>query len=1016
MTSEPTLAGYVDLADILARRNPKDKQFFEVAQLLEAATSKELVSERLGGLTRLYCSLCYAISGEYQFKQVIQGIRKRQVSLLPINELLSPYLSESLFKLLVDFCDERYRATATASGDLIDYVGKILKDPQLSPLYIKASHPDEVDRFLDLLILTNQSSQWLAGDDVKGHSPKESSKWLIELVDDFEKKFDDSEVEPWMLLVSLLQASLVRSQVDDRSLHSFFHRYDLDCHRFRTITNAYPIFYPSQTEFADEIVQGRDVLVSSPTGTGKTVLGLLTIASKAGQSGLSIYATPTRALAYQVTNRLRKLVFDNEPDAVRVFTREDTVTEEMLAKCRVLVGTYEKIDGITRQKLFDKSQVPLVIVDECHTVSNPNRGITLDFFLTKSRAAIPTQRLLLSAVIPEGDRDAFAGWAGVISRQFPWRRTRLDVWVEHLGKRMKPEELLKMNLPAFSVRGARSKREKESSDPVIVRAIDAFRQEKMALIIVDIRATTEKLAHQIAAILNEKAYETLTQDRDLQRIFEKRSKEISESIQRLDRMELVPPALISEISQLLMRGVAFHHAGLPRQVKVEIETLIEKRLLGVVVATTTLEMGVDFPVDIVLIKRLFQTKTINEIRRAIARGPVDRTVMNFVYSRYLDEYFSAYSNIEGRAARAQFAEQGEAIFYADGSDDLRTFRDMYFKERRLGGGGDIYLVEKLVEEKLPRTVRFASDESRGRFLSVLLSLIDAYGGEVDRVLRIVEQSWLWTKLEKMDFLGPHRIVKGVGLVNAEVDFLKRMGLIYSNQNLNQLTRLGQHVNVSLVSPTSVVKMLHFLQSAKLDRLSQEDLEFAMLYCISLSYELHTGPMRKVPLEYETKLSAVTPEPLDSRSLFVALILKLWSSGVPTVDIIRGLKLKSSDYGFIEHDIPENAVWLLQFLLSIFSDKSFSVTDGLMKTSRLLVEKLKFGSDNPAAMTLISLRLPSVGRSSALAISAKFKLKHLEAMKGVTQGEFVKAFPGREDIALQVHSDIIASLGPRPTTG
>jgi len=59
--------------------------------------------------------------------------------------------------------------------------------------------------------------------------------------------------------------------------------------------------------------------------------------------------------------------------------------------------------------------------------------------------------------------------------------------------------------------------------------------------------------------------------------------------------------LLRQLNAILKRGVAFHHAGLPFDVRESVENLLDKRKISIVVSTPTLSHGVDFPLDHVIV-------------------------------------------------------------------------------------------------------------------------------------------------------------------------------------------------------------------------------------------------------------------------------------------------------------------------------------------------------------------------------------------------------------------------------
>lgn len=141
--------------------------------------------------------------------------------------------------------------------------------------------------------------------------------------------------------------------------------------------------------------------------------------------------------------------------------------------------------------------------------------------------------------------------------------------------------------------------------------------------------------------------------------------------------------------QLLMQGIAYHHAGLLPPVKYLVEKLYSQRLLWVVFCTETFAAGVNFPAA---------SAVFDSTRKWDGRD------FRILQNR---EFFQ----MAGRAGRRGFDRQGHAFIRVDGRFPEQTG---FFKEK------DVEPVEgRLVIS--PNTVlsllRYKSDEEINRFLN-----------------------------------------------------------------------------------------------------------------------------------------------------------------------------------------------------------------------------------------------------------------------------------------------------------
>src|SRR5437870_1072864 len=111
-------AGFIDIADVFARRTLVDAELYKIADQLEIAYRSGRVSERLGGFARLYSALCYSIAGDYHFKRVLDDLRQLGTnSHLMLDDLLVPSLSKPVMQAFTDFCDEDFASAARQASE-----------------------------------------------------------------------------------------------------------------------------------------------------------------------------------------------------------------------------------------------------------------------------------------------------------------------------------------------------------------------------------------------------------------------------------------------------------------------------------------------------------------------------------------------------------------------------------------------------------------------------------------------------------------------------------------------------------------------------------------------------------------------------------------------------------------------------------------------------------------------------------------------------------------------------------
>ncbi len=162
---------------------------------------------------------------------------------------------------------------------------------------------------------------------------------------------------------------------------------------------------PAQALAWPPIAAGRHVLVCAPTGSGKTLAAFLwaldrLAAADAGEAAGTrvVYVSPLKALAYDIERNLRAPLRGIGAQEVSVGIRTgDTPQRERAAMLRnppdILVTTpeslYLMLTSRARETLGD---VQAVIVDEIHAVAHSKRGSHLALTLERLQAQVDAQR------------------------------------------------------------------------------------------------------------------------------------------------------------------------------------------------------------------------------------------------------------------------------------------------------------------------------------------------------------------------------------------------------------------------------------------------------------------------------------------------------------------------------------------------------------------------------------------------------------------------------------------------
>jgi ATP-dependent Lhr-like helicase len=330
----------------------------------------------------------------------------------------------------------------------------------------------------------------------------------------------------------------------------------------------------AQTGAWDAIASGQHVLVSAPTGSGKTLAAFLWALDRlatdpAREPGVRIlYVSPLKALAVDIEQNLRAPLagirgaaarLGLQPPSITTALRTgDTPAEERrrLAKHPpdILVTTPESLFLLLTSAAREALRtVETVIVDEVHAVAGTKRGVHLALSLERLDCLLraPAQRIGLSATVrPLEEAARFLGGAQPVAVVAAPADKRFDlsivVPVEDLGALGQPAG----PVPSGSASGAE---ERTSVWPhVEERLLELIRAHRSTIIF----ANSRRLAERLCARLNE-----------------------------LAKAEVVRA----------------HHGSVSREQRAEIEEALRAGRIPAVVATSSLELGIDMgAVDLVV--------------------------------------------------------------------------------------------------------------------------------------------------------------------------------------------------------------------------------------------------------------------------------------------------------------------------------------------------------------------------------------------------------------------------------
>jgi len=506
---------------------------------------------------------------------------------------------------------------------------------------------------------------------------------------------------------------------------------------------------PFQQKAIDYIKENYSVIVSAPTGSGKTAIAEYVINDCLAKNTYAIYTAPIKALSNQKFRDFEETF----KDKIGILTGDVSINP----RAPILIMTTEIFRNKVLEEGSDLEKYSWIIFDEIHYLDDYERGTVWEeslIFLPKHM-----KMLALSATVP--NIDEFANWIQAVHKK-PLKIVKEDKRpvplhffyqcqgeildnlgkVKHLGYKGGGSSYGQHALPPYggghrAYRGSRFARHvalKPNKPTVLIKHL--LENDKLPCIYFSFgRKRCEYLAQEVFGFdfLNAGEKERIrTLYHDLR-----------------NRFDLATEKSATLLAPLIEKGIAYHHAGMLPTLKEVVERLFTSKLIKVIFTTETFALGINMPARTVVFDELrkfygryygtLKTRDFYQMAGRAGRRGIDKE--GFVYSR-VNPHYTSFQELEKviysqpEKVRSRFNASYATILnlygkYGEKLYDIYPLSFHYFQEKKQSQKKAMELMRAKVELlKGLGYIKAGSLTEKGKFASKIygyeLSLSELY--------------------------------------------------------------------------------------------------------------------------------------------------------------------------------------------------------------------------------------------------------------------------------------------------
>lgn len=405
----------------------------------------------------------------------------------------------------------------------------------------------------------------------------------------------------------------------------------------KTIINtAYPYikeFNPAQKAVIESgyLEDKSNYIISIPTASGKTVLGILPALKTILNGGKAIYAAPLLSIQNEKVKEFKAF----EEHGIKVGKHP--------SNSDLSVMVFESFDALTRFSWNVLREVDTLIIDEFHMIGEYSRGPTLESAITRAKIINPSLRIIaLSATLKNIDE---------IEQWLDGKTVEHDYRPVPLNKEVLDAEMFNT----------------KNKNDVIVKIVEkAIEDNSQALSFVSTRRFTESLATYVAKKIDKKTTKEQKQ----------KFKQVADKLLEVPKKKgSLPTTTCLKLAEAAEKGVVFHHAGLFNEQKEIIEDEFRNGNILMITATPSLMYGVNLPSKYVVIRDHTRWTSngpasipvfdYEQMSGRAGRPQYDDVGYSYLVAKTMDEAFdleACYVNGEIELTNSKLIDNKDAIY------------------------------------------------------------------------------------------------------------------------------------------------------------------------------------------------------------------------------------------------------------------------------------------------------------------------------------------------------------------